>query len=258
MKTFLLLLCTGILVFIGYRAFTSNSPNIAGSEITNIPFRYGEAVPSYLYKPSDNHRTPSSYSMSNTVFPNTVKLIRKDRNQFKGLFDLPQESFTYVVQNLSQDDLNRLIMYGITLIRYQPRKAHKYASRLSVCHLLLKRVYDELDLEPGMMPVPTGRNHYMTGRSPIQSDVAGNDLVDLLPGSTFIPYKSLAGLLGSLLTFLYYSTTGLCCLLVAGFIGYHLLHLPWQQSVSLTLSPRPKEFSAPYYATDENLTNPPC
>lgn len=252
MKTFLLLLCAGILVFIGYRAFTSNSPNIANNKITAVPFRYGEAA-SYLYRPSYSRPTNSSGSISNMDFPNSVKLTRKDRNQFKGLFDLPKDCFIYVVKNLSKEDLNRLMMYGILLIRHHPKKVDQYSYRLSVCHMLFNRATDELDQEPDMMPI--GRNHYLPERSLFQSAVAGNDLVDLLPGSTFIPYKSLAGLLSSLLTFLYYTTTTLCCLLVAGFIGYHLLHLPWQQSVSLTLSPRPEEFSTPYCEPNKDSLN---
>lgn len=237
MKIFLVL-CAGILVYVFYFANPSDSPGQVPYRTTEKPFHYGEPVSPYLYRPSKSQPD----SDSKTAFRNPVKFTRKDRNQFNGLFDLPQKSFTYVVENLSHDDLNRLIMYGITLIRQQPRKAHRYASRLTVCHLLLNRADDEPNLEPGMMPVSAGRNHYLASRSPIQSGTVGSDLLDLLPGSTFIPYKSLVDLLGSLLTFLYYCTTVLCCLLVAGFIWYHLMHLPWQQSVSITLSPRPEEF----------------
>ncbi|SFE52853.1 hypothetical protein [Spirosoma endophyticum] len=261
MKTLLFLFCAGTLGFLGYMGYMSNpsekADHHAANSVAYKPFRYSKAAASYLYSPSGSTLTTESDLVSATIFPNHIKLSRKDKYQFKGLFDLPKESFTYVAKCLSQDDLNRLILYGITLIRQQPQKANQYASRLSVCHLLHKSLPEELAQPSDVMSVPSNQTHYLPGSSPLRGVVGGTDVVDLLPGSTFIPYKSLIDLLGSLLIFFYYCTTGLCCLLVAGFVGYHLMHLPWQQSISLTLSPRPEEFFAPNRETSQDSANPP-
>ncbi|RYF78033.1 MAG: hypothetical protein EOO39_02500 [Cytophagaceae bacterium] len=259
MKTLLFLFCAGTLGFLGYMGYRSNPPAKADHHAANSfaykPFRYGKAAGSYLYAPPGSTLTAESDLVSATIFPNHIKLSRNDNHQFKGLFDLPRESFIYVAKRLSQDELNRLILYGITLIRHQPKKANQYAYRLSVCHLLHNPLPDEFAHPSDVMSEPFGRTHYLPGSSPLREGVGGTDLVDLLPGSTFIPYKSLVDFLGSLLIFLYYFTTGLCCLLVAGFIGYHLMHLPWQQSISLSLSPRPEEFFAPYREPDNDSMN---
>lgn len=257
MKTFILLSCAGILVFISYMAFTSSSPEKGGSETTDIPYRYGVAAPSDLYTPSVGPSIPDPDSVSTSVLPNPIKLSQAERNHFKGILELPKKSFIYVVLHLSQDELNRLMMYGIIQISHHPKKVEQYAYRLYVCHSLHNQAAIEPEQEPDEQSVPSGQVQYTPENSSYQGTIADNDLVSWLPGSTLIPYKSIVSSVGSLLIFLYYSITGLCCLVVAGFIGYHLLHLPWQQSISLTLTPRPKEFFAPYSGATDDSTNPP-
>lgn len=245
MKTTFLLLCGTILGYCMNMFHPTGSPIHAAdgqphNGLANRPFHYGNPASSYVYRPA---------ASANLLDP--VKLTKKEKTQFKGLFDLPKESFTYVVDRLSQDELNRLITYGITQIRLHPKKAGRYAYRISVCQSLNNSVAEESD------PVPNAPNPalYMPRNKSLQGIVVGGSLVDYLPGSTFIPYRSLFKLIGSLLIALYYIITGLCCLLVAGFLGYYLLQSPWQQSVSITMSPRPGDFfSAPN--TVDNLISP--
>lgn len=244
MKTLLILLCGTILGYFMHKLYPADSlVHAAGApphtRLVDVPFQYGKPVPSYLYGPLAS----AAESRSKFSQPDPGKLTQKERIQFKGLFDLPEASFKYVADRLNQDELNRLITYGITQIRLHPKKAGRYANRLFVCHSLYSPVAEEPDPMPdASMDLPKDKSHQRT--------LAGS-LVDYLPFSTIIPYQSLIDILSALLIALYYITTGLCCLLVAGFVGYHLLHLPWQQSVKITISPSLSDFySAPNSVND--------
>ena len=177
---------------------------------------------------SEEYVYPSSYQAAGEAVTELgAEKGATDRQvvHFTGLLELPASSFCFALSGISQADADAFMLYGLSMIKRHPKKAIRYARRLSEFYRL-QHPWDEITDLPGRRPA-----------SPMHSFNLDTDLAATTDSSffSFVPDWDWLEIL----------RWGLLLLVGRGIIW---LYQSWKRGKLFLHSPRPSFFREGYTA----------